>query len=82
MEKATSKYVGVPEVAEMLGVSKMTINREIHKGHLPAVRVGRRLQILRSALDQYQHDNAVGDPSSLDPSDPETRPNVTNDDQR
>lgn len=78
-KETTSRYVGVPEVAEMLGVSTMTINREIHKGRLPAVRVGRRLQILRSAIDQYERENAVGDPASLGLPDDG---NVTNGDHR
>lgn len=70
----TPQFRGVGEVAAMLGVSEMTITRQIHRGKLPAVRVGHLLRISQSDLDKYLRDNAVG-------RGPDTR-NVTNRDHR
>lgn len=81
MTEPTPQYLGTKEVARMLGVSPMTITRLIHGGSLPALRVGRRLQILRSDLDRYRRDNVVGGLSSPDPS-PRDTPNLTNRDHR
>lgn len=46
----TSEYVGVREGAQRLGVSPRTIYRQIQRGRLPAVRVGRVLRVRWSDL--------------------------------
>jgi excisionase family DNA binding protein len=72
----TRQFLSVKEVAEILGVSDMTITRQIKLGRLSAVRVGHRLQISHSALDDYLRRNAVGAPQTPAPS--HDTPNVTN----
>jgi excisionase family DNA binding protein len=41
------------EAAKLLRVSEDTILREIHRGKLPAWKVGHQFRILRSAVDEY-----------------------------
>lgn len=69
----TRQFLSVKEVAEILGVSEMTITRQIKAGRMSAVRVGHRLQISHSALDAYLRRNAVGAPETS-----HDTPNVTN----
>lgn len=38
-------YMTVPEVAEILRVSKMTVYRMVHRGDIEAIRVGRSFRI-------------------------------------
>jgi excisionase family DNA binding protein len=40
----------VAEVASVLRVSKMTIFRAIHRGDIPAIRVGRAYRVKRSIV--------------------------------
>lgn len=47
-------FVSVAEVAEWFGVSKMTVNRMVHAGELPAVRVSRNIiRIPIKAVHEY-----------------------------
>jgi excisionase family DNA binding protein len=46
------KWLSVDEMAQVLGLSKMTLYREIAAGHLAAVRVGRRLLFPADLLDR------------------------------
>lgn len=41
------------EVAEVLGVSLLTVRRRIADGTLPAVRIGRRIVVPRAALERW-----------------------------
>lgn len=43
----------VDQVATISQNSAQTVRREIHEGHLPACRIGRRLLIPRDALAEY-----------------------------
>ena len=45
-------FLTVAEVAEMLKLNQQTVRNWIDQGALPAVRVGRRVRIKRSDLDQ------------------------------
>jgi excisionase family DNA binding protein len=45
-------YLTVAEVAEMLKLNQQTVRNWIDQGSLPAVRVGRRVRIKRSDLQQ------------------------------
>lgn len=47
------RYLTVPEVAELLRVSKMTIYRLTERGEIRAVNVGRNRRIPKAALDAY-----------------------------
>ena len=49
------------EVAALLGISKSSVNRMIHSGELPSVRVGRTWRVLRRDFEAYVerlHDEA------------------------
>ena len=46
------EFLTVAEVAEMLKLNQQTIRNWIEQGALPAVRVGRRVRIKRSALER------------------------------
>jgi excisionase family DNA binding protein len=45
-------FLTVAEVAEMLKLNQQTVRNWIDQGSLPAVRVGRRVRILRSDFDR------------------------------
>jgi len=49
--------ISVDEASEMVGVSKSTIRREIDRGRLKAVRVGRRVRVRVSELKAYVERN-------------------------
>jgi len=50
----------IPEVADTLRVSAMTVYRLVHSGELPFLRIGRSIRVpeaaLRSYLDKYRVD--------------------------
>ncbi len=49
------------EVAALLGVSKSSVNRLIHSGELPSIRVGSTWRVLRRDFEAYVerlHDEA------------------------
>ncbi len=48
----TSLAVSVEEAASMLGVHPETVRREIRRGRLPAVRIGRRTLVAREVLNK------------------------------
>jgi excisionase family DNA binding protein len=35
------KYITIPELAKLLGVSRITINKRVKKGQIPATKIGR-----------------------------------------
>lgn len=45
------EFLTVAEVAEMLKLNQQTVRNWIDQGSLPALRVGRRVRILRSDLE-------------------------------
>jgi excisionase family DNA binding protein len=47
----TGQFLTVAEVAEMLKLNQQTVRNWIDQGSLPALRVGRRVRILRSDLE-------------------------------
>jgi excisionase family DNA binding protein len=46
------EFLTVAEVAELLKLNQQTVRNWIDQGYLPAVRVGRRVRVRRSDLDQ------------------------------
>lgn len=48
VERAT---YSVDEVAQLLGIARTTAYESIHRGEIPAFRFGRRIVVLRHALD-------------------------------
>ena len=47
------RFLTVAEVAAVMRVSKMTVYRLVHKGDLPAVRVGRSFRVSEKAVQDY-----------------------------
>jgi excisionase family DNA binding protein len=47
------KYLSLEEVAELLGVDYQLIYRQVRKGELTAVRIGRVYRVAASDLDAY-----------------------------
>jgi excisionase family DNA binding protein len=52
VEDSSRDWMTVAEMARALGVSEMTIYREIAANRFPAVRIGRRLLIPTKALER------------------------------
>ena len=52
-ESAAPRFLTVPEVAEQMRVSNMTVYRLLHSGELPAIRVGRSFRVPAQALESY-----------------------------
>lgn len=50
---STALAVDLPEAARLLSVSVRTVRREIDRGHLRAVRIGRVWRVRLSELDAY-----------------------------
>ena len=48
------------EVAAVMRVSKMTVYRLVHSGHLPAIRVGRSFRVPEQAVHEYLRESFVG----------------------
>ena len=48
-----TQFLTVAEVANLMRVSKMTVDRLVHSGELPAVRVGRSFRVHAKAVHDY-----------------------------
>ena len=53
-------FLTVAEVATVMRVSKMTVYRLVHSGHLPAIRVGRSFRVPEQAVHAYLRESYVG----------------------
>ncbi|WP_190131195.1 helix-turn-helix domain-containing protein [Streptomyces mashuensis] len=53
-------FLTVAEVAAVMRVSKMTVYRLVHSGHLPAIRVGRSFRVPENAVHEYLRESFVG----------------------
>ncbi len=42
---ATEKYLTIPELAKLLGVSRIAVYRRVKKGQIPATKIGRTYAI-------------------------------------
>lgn len=54
------RFLTVAEVAAVMRVSKMTVYRLVHSGHLPAIRVGRSFRVPEQAVHAYLRESFVG----------------------
>ena len=54
------QFLTVAEVAALMRVSKMTVYRLVHSGHLPAIRVGRSFRVPENAVHDYLRESYVG----------------------
>jgi len=53
-------FLTVAEVASVMRVSKMTVYRLVHSGHLPAIRVGRSFRVPEQAVHEYLCESYLG----------------------
>lgn len=53
-------FLTVAEVAAVMRVSKMTVYRLVHSGHLPAIRVGRAFRVPEQAVHEYLRESYLG----------------------
>jgi excisionase family DNA binding protein len=62
---APKEVMGSEEVAELLGVDKVTVQRRARAGKLPCVRIGRRWVFYRHVLEEWlearMRENVKGD---------------------
>ncbi|WP_138908322.1 helix-turn-helix domain-containing protein [Streptomyces chryseus] len=52
------RFLTVAEVSSVMRVSKMTVYRLVHSGHLPAIRVGRSFRVPEQSVHEYLRDSA------------------------
>lgn len=59
MENNTKKtiYMSVPELAKMLGISRVAVFNRIKKGYIKAHKVGRNYVILKEDISEFNNDN-------------------------
>ncbi|MGR4883970.1 helix-turn-helix domain-containing protein [Streptomyces sp. LARHCF249] len=62
-------FLTVAEVASVMRVSKMTVHRLVHNGHLPAIRVGRSFRVPEGAVHALLREQAEALASSPKPRD-------------
>ena len=53
------QFLTVAEVASVMRMSKMTVYRLVHSGHLPAIRVGRSFRVPEQAVHEYLRESYV-----------------------
>jgi len=46
-----AQYISIPELARLLGVSRISVFKKVKQGEIKAVKIGRNYAILRGALD-------------------------------
>lgn len=61
---APQKYLTIPELAKILGVSRMTVYNWVKKGHIPATKVGRTYIITDEALNDILGEQLTADTKS------------------
>lgn len=57
---AEAEYYTVPEVAQKLAVSTMTVYRRCQNGDIPTLRLGRSYRIPRQALEELLASRTTG----------------------
>ncbi len=46
------KYITIPQLAKLLGVSRISIYKKVKKGQIPAIRIGRNYAITDQTIAQ------------------------------
>ncbi|MFJ8932117.1 helix-turn-helix domain-containing protein [Streptomyces sp. NPDC102364] len=54
-------FLTVAEVASVMRVSRMTVYRLVHSGHLPAIRVGRSFRVPEQAVHEYLRESYINE---------------------
>lgn len=55
----TSKFLSIPEAAAMLGVSRIAVFKQVKKGRLSAIRIGRNWAVPAGALTKPRSGDAA-----------------------
>jgi excisionase family DNA binding protein len=58
-KSGTTEFVGVPEIATRLGVSRNTVYRILDSGQLACIRIGGRRKVRRETFDTYCEQGAA-----------------------
>jgi excisionase family DNA binding protein len=58
--EAEESYLTVAEIAAVLKVNQQTVRNWIDQGRLPALRIGRRVRVRRSDLEQLLNASYAG----------------------
>ena len=48
------KYLSIPQLAKLLGLSRVTVFKRVKAGKIPAVRIGRNYAVPEEFLDQIR----------------------------
>ena len=67
MKLSDDEFLTVADVATILRLNQMTVRNWIDQGYLPAFRVGRRIRILRSDLEQFLERSRTQAPAAEPP---------------
>ena len=51
---AYTQYLTIPELARMLGISRIAVYKRVKKGKIKAIRVGRNFAISRDAVKKIE----------------------------
>lgn len=51
MQPKANKYVTIPELARMLGLSRITVFKKVKKGEIKAIKIGKTYGIPQKSLD-------------------------------
>lgn len=52
MENKEAEYLSIPELAKLLGISRIAVFQKVKKGQIKAVKIGRNYAIAKKYLDQ------------------------------
>ena len=64
MASSGEEYLSVAEVAAALKLNPQTVRNMIDRGEIPAIRIGRRVRITRSDLEQVLEHGRIGAPTT------------------
>lgn len=53
------KILSINDLTKITGISRTTVYREVRKGILPCVRIGRRVLFLQKDVDAYLEKNRI-----------------------
>lgn len=51
MKQRESEYITIPELAKILGISRIAVFKKVRQGEIKAIRIGRNYAIPRKRLD-------------------------------
>ena len=52
MEKNKQRYISIPELAKLLGLSRIAVFKKVKNGEIPAVKIGRNYAISYHCIDK------------------------------